>query len=189
MGQTAAPTIARRRQALTNVIGALCLAAALVVSVPVWSGSARAQATNWPRSITIGTASPGGVYDAYGEGLARMLTRTLQIEATAQVTQGPAQNIVLMEKKEAMRGFVIMGVALQGCNRTHTAAQMAAGKLDGVAIASGFPIPALAESQSSAKETIPANIDRNTMLSLHPGALRHYREIGIPVPPGATVGN
>jgi len=189
MGRTAAQTIARRRQALTNVIGALCLAAALVVSVPVWSGSARAQATNWPRSITIGTASPGGVYDAYGEGLARMLTRTLQIEATAQVTQGPAQNIVLMEKKEAMLGFVTMGVALQGWNRTQMAAQMAASKLDGVAIASGFPIPALAESQSSAKETIPANIDRNTMLSLHPAALRHYREIGIAVPPGATVGN
>lgn len=94
-----------------------------------------------------------------------------------------------MEKKEAMLGFVTMGVALQGWNRTHMAAQMAAGKLDGVAIASGFPIPALAESQSSAKETIPANIDRNTMLSLHPGALRHYREIGIAVPPGATVGN
>jgi TRAP-type uncharacterized transport system substrate-binding protein len=118
-----------------------------------------------------------------------MLTRTLQIEATAQVTQGPAQNIVLMEKKEAMLGFVTMGVALQGWNRTQMAAQMAAGKLDAVAIASGFPIPALAESQSSAKETIPANIDRNTMLSLHPGALRHYREIGIAVPPGATVGN
>jgi len=115
MGRTAAPTIAHRRQALTNVIGALCLAAALVVSVPVWSGSARAQATNWPRSITILTASPGGVYDAYGERLARMLTRTSQIEATAQVTQGPAQNIVLMEKKEAMLGFVTMGVALQGC--------------------------------------------------------------------------
>lgn len=94
-----------------------------------------------------------------------------------------------MEKKEAMLGFVTMGVALQGWNKTQMAAQMAAGKLDGVAIASGFPIPALAESQSSAKETIPANIDRNTMLSLHPGALRHYREIGIAVPPGATVGN
>ena len=40
----------------------------------------------------------------------------LQIETTAQVTQGPAQNIVLMEKKEAMLGFITMGVALQGWN-------------------------------------------------------------------------
>lgn len=58
----------------------------------------------------------GGPYYAYGEGLARILTRTLQIEVTAQVTQGPAQNIVLMEKKEAMLGFVTVGVALQGWN-------------------------------------------------------------------------
>jgi TRAP transporter TAXI family solute receptor len=268
----------------------------------------------------------------------------LQIEATAQVTQGPAQNIVLMEKKEAMLGFVTMGVALQGWNGTdwaggtayrsmrvifpmydtafqfvalkrlgikslddfsglrigvgpragtggtyvpeifkifgvaadirfgaieQMASQMASGQLDGTVIPSGFPIPALAEldakqlvdfvqpsseqssmvrnkmpeispslipggtyrslsrnyhtlgiynfavahkdlpdefiyklvkavfdhhedlmkSQSSAKETIPANIDRNTMLPLHPGALRYYREVGIAVPQGAAVGN
>ena len=56
--------------------------------------------------------------NAYGEGLARILTRTLQIKATAQVTQGPAQNIVLMVKKEAMLGFVTTGVALQGWNGT-----------------------------------------------------------------------
>jgi TRAP-type uncharacterized transport system substrate-binding protein len=118
-----------------------------------------------------------------------MLTRTLQIEATAQVTQGPAQNIVLMEKKEAMLGFVTMGVALQGWNRTQMAAQMAAGKLDGVAIASGFPIPALCGTPIVGERDNSANIDRNTRLSLHPGALRHYREIGIAVPSGATVGN
>jgi uncharacterized protein len=344
MGETVAPTIARRRQTVTNVIGVLYLAAVLVVLVPAWNGSAWAQAPNWPRSITIGTASPGGIYYAYGEGLARILGRRLQIETTAQVTQGPAQNIVLMEKKEAMLGFVTMGVALQGWNGTDWAkgtryrsmrvifpmydtafqfavlkrsaikslddfaglrigvgpragtggtyvpeifkmlgvaadirfgaveqmtAQMADGKLDGVVIATGFPIPALAEldvkqaidfvqpsseqssmirnkmpefspslipagtyrsraqdyhtiglynfavahkelpedlifnivkavfdnrdelmkSQSSAKETIPENIDRNTMLPLHPGALRYYREVGVPVPPSAAVSN
>src|SRR5262249_1967170 len=133
---------------------------------------------------------------------------------------GPAQNIVLMEKKEAMLGFVTTGVALQGWNGTRwakgtryrsmrvifpmydsafqfatlkrlaikslddfaglrigvgpragtggtyvpeifkilgiaadirfgaieqIASQMADGKLDGVVIAGGFPIPALAE--------------------------------------------
>jgi TRAP-type uncharacterized transport system substrate-binding protein len=40
----------------------------------------------------------------------------------------------------------------------------------------------LAKVQSSAKETVPANIGRNTVLPLHPGAERYYREIGIPVP-------
>ena len=33
--------------------------------------------TNWPATLTIGTASPGGTYHAYGEGLARLLTRKL----------------------------------------------------------------------------------------------------------------
>jgi uncharacterized protein len=336
--------IADRGRAAISAIGLLGLVAAILTSALTWSGAAWPQGGNWPRSITIGTASPGGAQGAYGEGLARILTRTLQIDVTAQVTQGPAQNIVLMEKKEAMLGFVTMGVALQGWNGTdwakgtryrsmrvmfpmygtafqfatlkrltikslddfaglrigvgpragtsgtyvpeifkllgiaadirfgaieQLASQMADGKLDGVVIASGFPIPALAEldakqsldfvqpsseqssivrnkmpeitpslipagtyrsraqdyhtiglynfavahkelpddliykivsavfdnrdelmkAQSSAKETIPANIDRNTMLPLHPGAVRYYREAGITLPPGVVVGN
>jgi uncharacterized protein len=336
--------IADRRQVVTSAIDVLGFVAAIVISVSICNAATWAQAPNWPRSITIGTASPGGVYYAYGEGLARILTRRLQIETTAQVTQGPAQNIVLMERKEAMLGFVTMGVALQGWNGTdwakgtryrsmrvifpmydtafqfavlrrlaikslddfgglrigvgpragtggtyvpeifkilsiaadirfgaieQMAAQMADGKLDGVVIATGFPIPALAEldakqaidfvqpsseqssmvrnkmpeispslipggtyrsrpqdyhtiglynfavghkelpddliyktvkavfdnrdelvkAQSSAKETIPENIDRNTTLPLHPGAIRYYREVGIAVPPAATGGN
>jgi uncharacterized protein len=341
MAQVVGPPIARRPK---HGVGGLSLAAALVASVLASSEPVRAQATNWPRSLTIGTASPGGVYDGYGEALARILSRALQIEVTAQVTQGGAQNIVLMEKNEALLGFVTTGLALQGWNGTdwakgtryramrvifpmydtafhfaalkrlaikslddfgglrigvgpragtagtyvpeifkllgisadirfgaidQMASQMAGGKLDGVAIAAGFPIPALAEldakqqvdfiqpsseqssmvinkmpeispslvpagtyrslprnyytigvynfaiahkdlpdefiyklvkavfdhheelmqSQPAAKETIPANIDRNTMLPLHPGAVRYYREAGITLPPGVVVDN
>jgi uncharacterized protein len=40
----------------------------------------------------------------------------------------------------------------------------------------------LVDAHSAAKETIPANISRDTFLPLHPGALRYYREIGIDVP-------
>jgi hypothetical protein len=116
MAQDVGRPIDRRRRGLPNLIGASSLVAALVASIPASSESTRTQATNWPRSITMGTASPGGAQGAYGEGLARILTRTLRIDVTAQVTQGPAQNIVLMEKKEAMLGFVTMGVALQGWN-------------------------------------------------------------------------
>jgi uncharacterized protein len=319
-------------------------AAAIATSALAWSGLAWAEDANWPRSIAIGTGSPGGIYYGYGEGVGRIVTRSLHIEATAQVTQGPAQNIVLMEKKEATLGFVTMGVALQGWNGTDWAkgtryramrvifpmydtafqfaapkrlalksvndfaglrvgvgprastagtyvpkifkllgitaefrfgaieqmiSQLATGKLDAIAVALGFPIQALAEldatepveyigltpeqsagitkqlpeltasaipagtyqslvqdcptiglynfaiahkdladdlvykivkgvfnnrdelvkSQSLAKETIPANIGRNTMLPLHPGAIRYYREAGVPIPPGATAGN
>jgi TRAP transporter TAXI family solute receptor len=35
----------------------------------------------------------------------------------------------------------------------------------------------------SAKETVPANLDRDTFLPLHPGAARYYREIRVTIPP------
>src|SRR5260370_7135370 len=116
MAQDVGRPVDRRRRVVPNLIGALTLAAALVPSMPASNESAWIQATMWPRSIPMGTASPGGAQGAYGEGLARILTRTLRIDVAAQVTQGPAQNIVLMEKREAMLGFVTMGVALQGWN-------------------------------------------------------------------------
>src|SRR5215212_7993509 len=71
---------------------------------------------HWPPSLTIGTASPGGTYYAYGEGLARILTRALNLPVTARATEGPGQNIVLLEAGEIQIGFVTLGVALQGWN-------------------------------------------------------------------------
>jgi TRAP transporter TAXI family solute receptor len=45
----------------------------------------------------------------------------------------------------------------------------------------------LIKAQSSAKETLPANIARNTILPLHAGAIRYYREIGVAIPTGVDV--
>jgi uncharacterized protein len=289
--------------------------------------------------IVIGTASPGGPYLAYGQGLARILSRELGQEVAAQATQGPAQNIVLLEKKAVTLAFITMGVGLQAWSggdwakgtryrsmrvmfpmydtafqfvaakrlrlswlddlaglrigagpRAGTggsyvplifkaldlkanirygawdslASQLTTDDLDAAAFVGGIPFPALAElsttqpldfiepsaehiavirkelpeispskveagtysslnrdyqtiglfnfvvahmdvpddlvyrivkavfdnrnelmkAQPSAKETIPANIGRNTTLPLHPGAARYYREIGVAVPSG-----
>ena len=71
---------------------------------------------HWPPSLTIGTASPGGTYYAYGEGLARILTRALNLPVTTRATEGPGQNILLLEAGEIQIGFVTLGVALQGWN-------------------------------------------------------------------------
>ena len=38
-------------------------------------GASRAAEPHWPDHLTIGTASPGGTYYVYGEGLAKILTR------------------------------------------------------------------------------------------------------------------
>src|SRR5262249_4698933 len=114
MGQAVAPPIARRRQAVTTVVGASYLVVALVASVLASSEPVRAEATNWPRSITIGTASPGGVYDGYGEALARILIRALQIEVTAQVDPGRGAKRRAHEKEGSLARLRHHGARLAG---------------------------------------------------------------------------
>jgi TRAP transporter TAXI family solute receptor len=294
-----------------------------------------AQEVGSPRSIVLATGSPGGVYLVYGQALAPILSRALQIEVTVEPTQGAVQNVILLEKRETMLAFINVGPALQGWNGsdwakgTHYRAmrvmfplydtafqfvahnrvaaksldnfaglrigggprggtsgayveqifkvlgipalvqhgawdnlgqQLAERELDGAAAAIGAPFPALARLEQTvdfiapspeqiagirkqlpeitpstiaagtyrslvkdyptiglynfavahkdlsedlvyrivkaafdhhadlvkahpvAKETVPENIERNTLFPLHPGALRYYREKGIAVP-------
>ena len=67
---------------------------------------AHAVEPDWPDGITIATGSPGGTYYAYGEGLARLLTRTLGIRVAAMETDGPSENINLIEDGEIGRAHV-----------------------------------------------------------------------------------
>jgi TRAP transporter TAXI family solute receptor len=318
---------------MTNMLRTTCALLATVVLV----GMGAREDARAAEPIIIGTASPGGPYLTYGQGLARILSRELRQEVTAQSTQGPAQNIMLLEKKQVTLAFTTTGVGMQAWNgadwakgaryramrvifpmfdtafqfvtakrlrinwledlaglrigagpRAGTAgtylpmmfkaldikanlrfgawesmaSQLKSGELDGIAFATGLPTPALTEltatesvdfvqpsadqiavirkempeispstvpagtysslardyqtvglynfavahkdlpddlvykivkavfdnheelvkAQSSAKETVPANIGRDTVLPLHPGAERYYREIGIPIP-------
>ena len=94
-------------------IAGWALSSAIALSPLALGDDALAQRAGWPASMAIGTGSPGGPYYVYGQEIARVLSRALAIEATAQVTQGPAQNIVLLEKREAMLGFITTGVGLQ----------------------------------------------------------------------------
>lgn len=91
------------------------LAAALVIAA-IWPVSSWSAPPGWPSALTIGTASPGGVYLPYGQAFATILTEALGIPVTAQATQGPDQNLLLLESGDAPVGFVTMGVALQGWN-------------------------------------------------------------------------
>jgi TRAP-type uncharacterized transport system substrate-binding protein len=43
------------------------------------STSVPAAGPDWPKSLTLGTASPGGVYYVYGDELAKILTEKLGI--------------------------------------------------------------------------------------------------------------
>src|SRR5438094_1296153 len=96
----------------------LRLAIFAAVATLLWPGTSRSGAPNWPDQLIIGTASPGGTYYVYGEGLAKILTRTLDLPVVRLATEGPAQNIELLEAGEAKLGFVTIGIALQAWNGT-----------------------------------------------------------------------
>jgi uncharacterized protein len=83
-----------------------------------WPAPSRSGEPNWPDQLLIGTASPGGTYYVYGEGLAKILTRTLDLPVVRLATEGPTQNIELLEASEAKLGFVTIGIALQAWNGT-----------------------------------------------------------------------
>src|SRR5271169_4589481 len=84
------------------------------------ASAAGAQAANddWPKSLTLATASPGGVYIVYGEALAKILTDKLGITVNPLPTQGPVHNVKLLDSGGAQLGLTTMGVALQGWNGT-----------------------------------------------------------------------
>lgn len=77
-----------------------------------------AKEPNWPATLTLATASPGGTYHVYGMGLADILTRVLGLPVIERTTEGPIQNIQLIEANEAQIAFVTLGAALQGWTGT-----------------------------------------------------------------------
>ena len=94
---------------------ALNLALAAVVGLTVASGAA-AQAKpnpNWPKTLTLGTASVGGTFFVYGQVWASLVNENLGTNISTQQTQGPNQNIILTDSKQIEFGMTTMGVALQ----------------------------------------------------------------------------
>ena len=82
------------------------------------STGAPAAGPDWPKSLTLATASPGGVYYVYGEELARILTEKLGITINPLPTQGPVHNVKLVDAGAVQLGMTTMGVGLHGWNGT-----------------------------------------------------------------------
>lgn len=93
------------------------LAAALIIAA-IWPAPSWSAPSGWPASLTIGTASPGGVFLLYGTALAQILTEALGIPVTAQATQGSVQNTLLLDSGAVQLGLVSTDVALDGWNGT-----------------------------------------------------------------------
>ena len=89
---------------------------AVITGCCIWVSLGFCREPHWPETITIGTASPGGTYFVYGEGLARLLTRELRTTVWARQTEGPSENIKLLQTGEIQLGFVTLGVAQQAWN-------------------------------------------------------------------------
>ena len=92
---------------MTKLTKAVFAAISIVAASQVTA--ARAQ----PKSMTISTASPGGVYAVYGEGLAKLITERLSIPTSTRQTQGPAQNLMLLMGKSTDLALVTTGPAYE----------------------------------------------------------------------------
>jgi TRAP transporter TAXI family solute receptor len=68
----------------------------------------------WPRAITIGSASIGGVYFLYAGGHARLISEKMGIPASVEVTGGPVHNMQLVNANETEIGYVTNAPALEG---------------------------------------------------------------------------
>jgi TRAP transporter TAXI family solute receptor len=68
---------------------------------------------NWPRSVTIGSASIGGVYHIVAGGYVRLIQEKLGLPASNRVTGGPIQNIQLVQAKQIELGMTTMGPAYE----------------------------------------------------------------------------
>lgn len=67
----------------------------------------------WPRALTMGTAAPGGTYALYGPAWGQLAQEATGVNISYRTTQGPNQNIILVQRREVELGMVTMGVALQ----------------------------------------------------------------------------
>jgi TRAP transporter TAXI family solute receptor len=70
----------------------------------------------WPRALNMGTAAPGGTYALYGPAWGQLVQEATGINISYRTTQGPNQNIELVNTREVEIGMVTMGVALQAWN-------------------------------------------------------------------------
>ena len=75
--------------------------------------------TGWPDSFTVGTASQGGTFFAYGSGWANLVAEELGISGGAEVTGGPMQNMALVHTGDAQFGMTTMGPAAESLAGTN----------------------------------------------------------------------
>lgn len=84
---------------------------AAVLAAAIATAAAAQDRSDWPKQLTIGTASQGGTYFVYGNGFAAFISEVLGVDATAEVTGGPVQNVTLVQMGDHLMGLVTLGPA------------------------------------------------------------------------------
>ena len=98
-------------------IGSLPGVIAIIFAIATSTG-VLAAGPDWPKSLTLGTASPGGVYYVYGDALAKILTDKLGIPVNPLPTQGSIHNVKLLDSGGAQLGLITMSTGQEGWNGT-----------------------------------------------------------------------
>jgi hypothetical protein len=136
------------------------LFAGMAVAFAFGSTAAVAQDRDgWPDSFTVGTASQGGTYFAYGSGWANLVAEELGISGGGEVTGGPMQNMALVHTGEAAFGMTTMGPAaesLAGTNPIAPGVQMTNACAMFPMYQTPFSITALSSSGITSVAEIPA---------------------------------
>lgn len=70
--------------------------------------------SDYPSTVTIGTASQGGTYYIWGGGLANLLEEHLDVTSNVEVTGGPVHNIQLLDEGDIHVGMVTVGPLFEG---------------------------------------------------------------------------
>jgi len=94
-------------------------AMALALSATFGTAAGAQDRDGWPDSFTVGTASQGGTYFAYGSGWANLVAEELGLSGGGEVTGGPMQNMALVHTGDAQFGMTTMGPAAESLAGTN----------------------------------------------------------------------
>jgi TRAP transporter TAXI family solute receptor len=100
---------------MSKFFGFVFAACLLVIGA---STSVPAAGPDWPKSLTLGAAGPGGVFYIFGEELTRILREKLGIAVGIAPSQGSIHNIELIERGDVQLGMISMAIGLEGWNGT-----------------------------------------------------------------------
>jgi uncharacterized protein len=94
-------------------LGAAAAVAGLLGAATIGTASAQEDRADWPRSLQVGTASPGGTYFIYGAGWAGLVQDQLGVATSTEVTGGPVQNFALVQSGDLDLAMTTMGPAFE----------------------------------------------------------------------------